>query len=63
MRTIQFKITSEEYKRLLETLNLKEIPKHQEYCFECKKWLSRTAIKRHNYRFHCKTNIVVSAKE
>ena len=61
MKTITINITSTEYNKLIESLGFdKETLKKKHYCFECKKLLSKTAIKRHNSIFHSKTTIVTT---
>jgi hypothetical protein len=61
MKTITINITSAEYEKLIQSLGFdKETLKNKHYCFECKKLLSRTAIKRHNAIYHSKEIIVVN---
>ena len=59
MKTITINITAVEYDKLVQSLGFdKETLKKKHYCFECKKLLSKTAIKRHNNRFHSNDKII-----
>ena len=63
MKTISINITSAEYDKLIQSLGFdKETLKNKHYCFECKKLLTRTAVKRHNAIYHSKPILVSNPK-
>ena len=59
MKVFRINISAVDYDQLVQSLGLdKEILKKKHYCFECKKLLSKTAIKRHNAIYHSKPILI-----